>query len=156
MKKSALALLIALTASTSFAATQGTLTLRGVVQELLSIDVQAESVATQLDLTQSQTDLKVATVNEVSNSKTGYKVRVESQNSGKLNHEDGSGVGSVTYTMKYGTNTVDLSSGSDFSTTTAGNYDEDKDVTISYTGQAQTALVAGEYSDTVYFTISAN
>jgi hypothetical protein len=65
------------------------LILRGNVPQILSIQVNAEAQATELDLSTSQNDLKVATVQEKSNSSTGYQVSISSANSGALLHESG-------------------------------------------------------------------
>ena len=67
----------------SLAATSGTLLLKGEVGQVLSIAVTPESIATTLPLDESQSDTKVATVNEKSNLAGGYKVKVSSENVGK-------------------------------------------------------------------------
>lgn len=55
--------------TSSFAALSGNLTLQGVVPQLISVVVNAQSVASSLDLTTTQVDLNVASVQEKSNSK---------------------------------------------------------------------------------------
>jgi hypothetical protein len=137
-----------------WAATTGNLVLRGNVPAILSIEITAEAVATELDLSTSQTDLKVASVEERSNSNSGYQVSVSSLNSGSLVRAGGSE--SINYTMKYNGAAVDLSAGSSFNNPAAASVTANKDVTISYTGQYFDTLVAGNYEDTVTFTISAN
>lgn len=156
MKKIILGLTLLATTSSAFAATQGSLTLRGIVQQVLSIEVTAEAGASNLDLSTQARDLKVATVKEISNSRTGFKVKIESQNNGKLAHQDGQNVSNVPYTMKYGNTTVNLGSSQDVTVNQAGSYQQNKDITISYDGNNQNQLVAGQYSDTVQFTIMAN
>lgn len=155
MKKMILGITLLVTTS-SFAATQGTLTLRGVVQQVLSIEVTAEAGASNLDLSTQARDLKVATVKEISNSRSGFKVKIESQNNGKLAHQDGANISNVPYTMKYGNTTVNLGSSQDINVNQAGSYEQTKNVSISYDGNGQNQLVAGQYSDTVQFTIMAN
>ncbi|EQC43018.1 hypothetical protein M899_0828 [Bacteriovorax sp. BSW11_IV] len=155
MKKLILGLSLLATAS-AMAATQGTLTLRGVIQQVLSIEVTAEAGASNLDLSADTNNYKVATVKEISNSRTGYKVKIESQNKGKLVHQDGANISNVAYTLKYGNTAVNLGSAQDISQNQAGSYNDSKDVTISYSGDSQNQLVAGQYSDTVQFTIMAN
>ena len=44
----------------------------------------------------------------------------------------------------------------DFTFSTAGSVDANKDVDISYTGTPLANLIEGNYTDTVTFTISAN
>ena len=145
--------------STINAATTGQLQLQGVVPALLSISVTPQPVATLLSLTTTQTDLLVATVNEQSNSNTGYKITVSSLNDGNLERSGGSET--LTYTMKYGATLLNLSGSSVTPVTgktqaVSGVYDVDTDVTISYTGQPALSMVNGTYQDTITFEISAN
>ena len=72
--------LLTLTTTSAFAATTGSLLLQGIVAQKVSIVVTPVAVASALDLSTTQSDLKVATVNEQSNSKTGYKVTITSEN----------------------------------------------------------------------------
>lgn len=137
-----------------FSATSGTLILKGQVSELLSITVTPETIAASLPLDASQSDTKVATVNEKSNSSTGYKVSVASANKGKLVRTGGSET--FAYSLKYNGNSVNLASTQEYTFTSGAAVDTDKDVTISYTGQSAQTMVAGEYSDTLTFTIAAN
>jgi len=153
MKKFAIVASLLTLSTTSFAATSGTLLLRGSVQRVLSISVTADSVAQTLDLSNTKIDLKVATVNEKSNSKAGYKVSISSANLGKLKRTDGDEV--FSYTMKYGNQDVNLGSAQDISNA-AGIVNVNKDVSVSYTGIAQDLMVEGTYEDTVTFTIAAN
>lgn len=156
MKKLAIVASLLVLSTSSFAATSGTLVLRGSVQRVLSISVSAESIAQTLDLSTNKTDLKVATVNEKSNSKNGYKVSISSANLGKLKRADGPEV--FSYTMKYGTQAVNLGSAQEdlVISSTAGTVNVNKDVSVSYTGIAQDLMVEGTYEDTVTFTIAAN
>lgn len=154
MKKLMTLLTLATVFSTN-AATTGTLLLQGVVTKKLSITVTANAQASSLDLTQSKTDLVVASVNEKSNSNTGYKVNVKSSNLGNLKRSGGTEV--VSYSLKYGSSTVDLSTttGQTFNNAGAAVANVNKDVKISYTGIAEESLVEGTYADTVTFEISA-
>lgn len=155
MKKIALITTLLTLTSASFAATSGNLILRGTVPLNLSILVTPEAVAQTLDLTTTQSDLKVASINEKSNSKTGYKITVSSLNAGKLKRTDGSET--LTYTLKYGGSAVALASATDVVvSSSAGLANTNKDVTISYTGAATDTMVQGTYEDTVSFTIAAN
>jgi uncharacterized membrane protein len=141
--------------TTTFAATSGTLLLQGVVAQKLSIAVTPAAAATALDLSTSQTNLTVASVNEKSNSKTGYKVTITSANAGNLKRTDGADV--FAYSMKYGGSAVGLSGvGTTFSQATSGSVNVNKDISISYTGIAAEAMVEGTYADTLTLNIAAN
>lgn len=143
---------LALTLSTmSIAATTATLQLKGTIAQNLDISIVAESVATSLNLTQNAANLKVATLNEKSNSNNGYKVTVSSLNNGKLKN----GTFLFSYTLGYNSQQLNLNS-PQTQTYPVAAHNVNKDVTISYTGIAQESLVAGDYTDTVTFTIAAN
>jgi hypothetical protein len=155
--KKFLAVTALLTLTTSaFAATSGTLLLQGIVAKKVSIVVTAEGVASALDLETSQTDLKVATVNEKSNSNTGYKITITSANLGKLKRGSGSEV--FSYSLKYGGAAVGLSTaaGSVFTSTSASAVNFNKDLAVSYTGVANETMVEGTYSDTLTLNIASN
>lgn len=138
----------------AFASTTGTLLLNGTVPAVLSIDVSAEAVASNLPLDTTQTDTKVATVTEISNSNTGYNVSISSANEGQLVHQDVSS-SVINYTLKYDGATIDLS-GDSFNYPTSASVNVQRDVNISYTGIDHADLIQGAYSDTVTFTIAAN
>jgi hypothetical protein len=142
--------------SPAFAATTGSLLLQGVVPQKISLSVTAQTVASTLDLSTSQTDLAVASVNEKSNSKTGYKVTIASTNLGKLKRTDGADV--FSYTMKYNGSAVALNSaaGTTLTNSTSSTVNAVKGVSISYTGVAAESMIEGTYADTVIFTIAAN
>lgn len=153
--KSLIALVTLATLTTStFAATSGTLLLKGQVSQVLSILVTPESIAATLPLDISQVDTKVATVNEQSNSNTGYKVTISSSNLGSLKRTNGTQL--FPYTLKYAGSAVNLAAPQVFSNSSAASVNVNKNVTISYTGVPATQMVAGEYSDTVLFEIAAN
>jgi hypothetical protein len=157
MKKSlVVTALIALSTSPAFSATTGTLLLQGVVAKKVAIVVTAAAVASALDLETSQTDLKVATVNEQSNSKTGYKVTIASTNLGKLKRTDGAEV--FAYTLKYGGSNVGLTTaaGTTFTTSSAASVNVNKDLNVSYSGVAAESMVEGTYADTLTLNIASN
>lgn len=154
MKKIIL-LAVALVSSASFAATSGTLLLKGTVPRSLAIVVTPETIAANLPLNVTQSNTKVAVVNEKSNSNTGYKVSVASANAGKLVHQTVA-TSSVNYTLRYNSNSVNLVSGQTFTYATGGLANVNRNVDISYTGVPHESLVEGQYSDTVTFTIAAN
>ena len=140
----------------SFADTSGTLLLQGSVSKQMSMAVTAASAASALDLTTTKSDLSVASVNEKSNSKTGYDITITSLNLSKLKRADGPDV--FAYTMKYNGSGVALgtSAGTTIANTTASAVNLNKAVTISYTGVAAESMVEGTYADTVTFSIAAH
>lgn len=148
--------IIALNTTNLLAATSGTLLLQGVVAKKIAISVTPEAAASTLDLETSQSNLKVATVNEQSNSKTGYKVTISSENLGKLKRTDGAEV--FSYSLKYAGSAVSLSSvsGSTFTNSSASAVNVNKDLTISYTGVPAESMVEGTYADTLTVNIAAN
>ena len=156
MKKLLLALTFLALTTTSFAATTGSLLLQGVVAQKISLVVSAQAAASTLDLTTSQADLSVASVNEKSNSKTGYKITITSANLGNLKRTDGADV--FSYSMKYDGSAVSLSTvaGTTITNSAASAVNSNKAVTISYTGVAEESMVEGTYADTVTFSIAAN
>lgn len=156
MKKLSLALALFTLSIPSFAATTGTLVMQGTVLKKISLEVTPAAAASTLNLAVSQTDLVVASVNEKSNSKTGYKVTVTSANLSKLKITDGPDI--LSYTMKYNDSAVDLSTslGTTFTNPAASSVNADKDVKISYTGVSAELMIEGVYDDTVTFTIAAN
>lgn len=138
------------------AANTGTLYLQGVIDSNLSLSVDpVVGVHNELNLTQDASELKVATLTENSNSPSGYKILVRSDNGGKLNHE--SIVGEfVPYSLTVGSATITPTQNNQVAKTvsTWGVQTNNSDVDISYTGSNN--LNAGTYSDTVTFTIQAN
>lgn len=113
-----------------------------------------ETIAATLPLDVSQTDTKVATVNEISNSSTGYKVTISSANLGSLIRSGGSEA--FPYALKYNGSSVNLAAPQVFTNPSAASVNVNKDVSISYTGVPAENMVAGEYVDTVTFEIAAN
>ena len=153
--KKLIALSAALTTLGTYAATTGTLLLQGTVAEELAIVVTAETGHDSLDLSASPTDQKVASVNEVSNSNTGYTISMKSTNGGLL--KNGS-LDQLAYQLSYGAGSMVSPTTSDQvvkTQSTVGVYNVDSDVDISYTGKPAAQMVEGTYSDTVTFTISA-
>lgn len=156
MKKLLAGATILLMTTSSFAATTGTLLLQGLVAQKISVFVTSQAIASTLDLSTSQTDLVVATMNEKSNSKSGYKMTISSVNLSKLKRTDGLEV--LSYTMKYNGSAVALSSaaGSTITNSSASSVNINRNVSISYTGISAELMVEGTYADTVTFTIAAN
>lgn len=148
--------LLALTTTSTFAATSGTLLLQGIVAQKVSVTVTAQSVASALNLSATQSDLKVGSVNEQSNSKTGYKLTISSANLGKLKRTDGSEV--FAYSLKYGGSSVALSTaaGTTITNNIGAVVNVNKDLNVSYTGVAAETMVEGTYQDTLTLNIAAN
>lgn len=153
MKKLITAIALTTITASSFAATSGSLLLKGTIAPILSIAVTPEAIASTLDLTASPSNLKVASVQEKSNSNTGYKVTISSANLGVLKNGSDD---SVTYSMSYDGSAVNLASPVVQNHSAAAAVTVNKDVKISYTGRPQDELVAGDYTDTITFTIAAN
>lgn len=150
----ALALITTMT-TTAFAATTGTLLLKGIVPRLVNITVTAETIAANLPLETTQSNTKVATVNEQSNSNTGYKVTISSANAGKLVHQSVSS-SSVAYTARYNNSAVNLASAQTITYSSSASVNANRNFDISYTGVPHENLIEGNYQDTLTFTIAAN
>lgn len=156
MKKSLL-LLTLLLSQLSYGATTGTLLLQGIVLPKLSIVVTPETVASSLDLETTQTNLKVAEVREKSNVVLGHKVTITSANLSNLKRVSGTEV--FSYTLKYNSNNVNLStvSGQTFSyPATLTPVNVVRELRVAYTGVANEDMVEGTYTDTVTLTIASN
>lgn len=164
--KIALTVLVLLTVSagTSFAATTGQLLLQGTVPGILEITISPAADSNDMDLSVDEANVKVATVIERSNKKTGYTVTLESANAvtqsadnGVFINQDGEISESLNYNVSYAGDPVAFSSGaaliSDVSGKTTGA-GESKDVAISYNGSSDFPY-EGTYSDTLTFTIAA-
>lgn len=150
---------LAVLASLSFsamAATSDNLKLKGKVPKKLSILVTPTSAALNLDLEASPLALLVASVNEKSNSSTGYKIESDSLNDGKLVNSSDT-TQSITYSMTYDGNAVNLVGVDEVkNVSTSGVLDNNSDVKIAYVGAPHETRVEGTYTDTITFTISAN
>ena len=148
-------------AATVSAQTSGSITLTGTVSAILQITVTPVAGYDSLDLTTSQTNLAVATVNEKSNNAAGYTVSIESTNAAATSsttaYLEGATHGeTLDYSVSYGGTPVSLDASGQAivtdeaaKTTSAG---VDNSVQITYTGAF---LNADSYSDTLTFTITA-
>ena len=140
------------------------ITVTGRMARLLDIYSDREPGIRFMDLTVTRTDKLIATVNERSNSATGYRVSVTSKN---LADDSGgatepyflhsASAGQLTYSLKYdGTAVGPWSSGTaqltDSGSTTAPEW-LSKQLQISYSGSI--SLPAGDYEDILTLTISA-
>lgn len=144
-----------LLARSADAATVGSITLRGTVPASTSIAITATAPSNALDLSQSQVDLPVANVREIDNTTGGYRVTLASTNGGALKN---GALGSVAYSARYGGQSIVLNSSGTIVTKSGPSnavVNVLKALTISYTGVAPETLIAGAYSDTLTFTITA-
>ena len=135
----------------AYSATQATLILKGFISENMSIEVENDTQAQNLNLMASQVDLIVGNLKYSSNSATGFKIVVASENNFQLESNDSSHI--IPYSMKIGTtqatqNGIVVNNSSQV-------IDALSDIKVSYTAQEGNAP-AGEYKDTLTFTISAN
>jgi hypothetical protein len=157
MKKLLLTSTIATLFISPIMADTGTLLLQGTVDPVLSITVNPVSgVNNDLNLSVTQTNLKVAEVVEQSNTVGGYKIFAKSTNGGSLNN---AGLDSVDYTIGYnngGHISLTTENQEVKENTVGGVISANSDVDIAYTGKAAALLVQGTYSDTVTFTIQSN
>lgn len=154
MKKILIATLTLATTLNAFAGLTGSINLKGVVVPKLSLDITPDANALLLPLHTTQNDLKIGTAVEKSNSNNGYKVTVSSQNNGKLKRANGNET--FDYSIKYGSQSMNLTSQQVFTQGQGGAYNVTKDITISYQGKVEEEMVAGDYLDTITFTIAAN
>jgi hypothetical protein len=140
------------------AADTGTLLLQGVVSAVNSITVTPNGANnTTLDIVNGESSKLVASVQETSNSLTGYKINAKSANGSELRNTSDAAQ-KTTYTLSYdGASPVTL--------TTA--YQQVKNVSsltglttnssdVAVTVAAYAAAPAGTYEDTVTFQIVAN
>jgi hypothetical protein len=129
----------------------------------LAINLSVDSIASSLPLTTSQTDLSLGTAYETSNSATGYRVLMRSQNGGFLKHSSaGSSPSSsqkIPYSFKYASTTATLSpanTNATVKTVAAGIYNNSSSaLAISYTAPGLSSVEAGNYSDILTFTVEA-
>lgn len=154
MNRSLLLLTLSFFTANAMAATSATLLIKGNVPDIMSIQITPEVVASNLPLNQTQTNTKLAMVQEKSNSSTGYKVTIGSANNGKLVRSNGTE--EFPYTLSYNSQPLDLNGPVMIENPEVAAVTKNREVTISYTGVAEEQMVAGDYGDTITFTISAN
>lgn len=134
------------------------ISLSGRVEPFVRLTTTVEEI-TNLNLYEDMVDLELATINEWSNVRSGYTVRLASANSARLVN----GVGHddpdmhLPYTLSYGGVAVNgLSDGEVVVTNADGRsvgMGTDRALLISYT--ANMSLLDGTYSDDLTFTITA-
>jgi len=133
-----------------------TLHLRGIIEQVVSIEVRASNQAENLDLSQAQSNLKVADVIEKSNNQAGYVVTLVSANGGNLVRSGGNE--SVSYKAKYESTDVILSGQAQVITDQGPQVRpirSQKSFSVSYDGVDPTQMLSGSYEDTLTFEIIA-
>lgn len=155
MKKLITTILLFILSTPAMSATSGFFLLRTEVPRRVSISILPASVASSLDLSTTQTNLKVANATAKSNSRTGFKVTFTSANLGNLRRVSGNEV--FPYSMKVDGLDVGLStaSGTTFNVDQTAPMTISRDITISYTGKPLETMMEGTYLDTVTLTIAA-
>lgn len=146
---------ILLLSNLSHAGTVANLNLKGTIPEITEISISPEVNATSLPLGTTQNNTKIATITERSNNLAGYTISITSQNLGKLVRD---GNTFVNYSITYDNQAVDLSTinGSSFNNNFTNAAPKNKDIKISYTGVDESNMAAGDYVDSVTFTITGN
>lgn len=140
----------------SFASTTDNLLINGIVPSELSLKIRANNKASNLNLSASPVNLKIATITEKSNSSTGFKITAKSQNGSLL--KNGS-FDELSYLVSYdgGPQTTLLTSDQILKNESfSGPYLNKSDLRITYSGKPAVEMVEGTYSDIITFTISAN
>ena len=138
-----------------------TLYLKGSVGKKISIKVNPTLAAEALNLVGVQNDVIVAQVTEKANVNAGYKVTITSANGGHLVNQDDN-TQSISYTLKYNDALIELESPDNVDNNVASYSSKqlspiDREVSISYTGATlEEDMLAGDYDDTVTFSIAAN
>jgi hypothetical protein len=134
-------------ASYSFAGTSSSFQMKGLIASKLELEITPEAVSSNLNLHQSQTDLKIAKASALSNSPKGYKILVSSDTEGALKHYSGTQL--IPYSMKYAGLSIPLTK-APVEFMSVGKLS-----TISYNGKPTDQLAAGIYQDTIRFTIQS-
>jgi spore coat protein U-like protein len=145
---------IALLATTSFAATEGLLTLTGVVDVRYEISLSNSSAT--VDIINGESSKLVATATEVSNNLSGYKISMKSAYGSNLRHSADASK-QVAYTVTYdGSSPYSLTTSDQVvkpASALAGLTTDTSEIRVSFPGQPNAA--AGTYSDTITVSISA-
>ncbi len=146
--------ILALSSLSTFAATTGSLQLRGAIVPQLELSVTPSADALNVNVQAGNSGLKVATVSESCNDKNGYDITMTSANGGKLVSVNG---GETTYELSYNGLSAGQPTVSPKTIKTVTNITGAttvmSDVLINVT--AAPNAVAGEYLDTLTFSIVA-
>lgn len=129
------------------------LQMKGIVPVKLLAEVTSLPVALTLPLDVTQNDLRVASGKFRSNSGSGFKVTVQSINRGNLKRVGGNEL--FPYTLKFGSLQIPLTQASPLSYSDNGTLNISDNFTISYNGKLSSDMTAGDYLDTITFTMTA-
>jgi hypothetical protein len=127
----------------------------------VSIVVTQVNPSSSLDLTVNANNLKVADVQEISNSKTGYRVTLTSAHAGNLRNSGANGniIKDVAYSATYDGQPVVLSNSPQEITRYVNESGQpsslSKSFNITYAGSPEESLPSGTYQDDLVFEIAA-
>lgn len=156
MKKIIFAALITM-GSFTFADDVGVITLSGSIGVINEIVITQNEIATNLNIAEGEDAALVATVEESSNSPTGYTIYMNSVNNSNLINTENDAE-SVSYTIAYdGAAPVALST-SDLAVKTVGALGglvtDESEVVLALVGDS--TVGSGNYTDTITVSIAAN
>ena len=159
---------LALGATSAFAADSGNITIQGTVSPVNELTVTPQAGYNALDLTSGATEQTVAVVNEKNNDPDGYTVTLVSANAqaasssqARLKGADTDNATVVNYSIKYGVAaaeaavTLDGSGSAVVSSTSAASIEAGADKNMKITFLGATWKNADTYSDTLTLTIAA-
>lgn len=139
----------------AFAATSGTLLLKGAVPAVLELIVTPTPLATTLPLNTTQNQAHVADLTVRWNTVAGARISVSSANAGQLRHTTVTS-SVIAYTLHSpDVGTFSVATPQSYDAAVAGPQDITRAININYTGVPYDQLVEGDYTDTLTFTISA-
>ncbi len=137
------------------------LALSGSIDQILELSIAANSNASAIDLSGGEADLLVATGTVDSNTVTGFKIKATSVNydttdGARFLNDDGTADFFVPYSLTFGGTAVVFDNTTFFFTSAANTTFESEayDILLTVTADNGT-YVAGDYDDTVTFTIEA-
>jgi hypothetical protein len=145
-----------LISSSVFAASSGTLLLKGTVLVSSDVVVVPLAKATTLNVTTGEVSTSVANVNETSNNRLGYKINLTSANGGKLKLTTDV-TKTISYTMDYAGKVLTLSTTAQTAKTVSSLSAKTTStslVKITTTGNIN--ALGGDYTDTVTISIVSN
>lgn len=156
MKKMIIAALV-LSSISAFAGTSVNLSLKGTVAPVNELSIVADTTVSEaLNITGGTTGAKVATLTEKSNDKNGYDIMMSSTNGGVLKHSVDS-TKTTSYQLSIGSGSMVTPTTTltpvKFSGLLSGLTTSTSDIKINV--RALPNAVAGEYNDTVTFSLVA-
>lgn len=156
MKKVILTTIVAL-GSLAFAADTGVITLSGSIDVVNEIVITQNEIATNLDILEGESGANVASVEESSNSPTGYTIFMNSVNDSNLVNTE-NGTESTDYTVSYDGGTPISLTTSDMAVKTVGSLSglvtDNSEVNLIVT--AFPSASSGFFTDLITVSIAAN